>query len=82
MLQAHLYSQDDQDHLEIREVFNVHIQLYEPCTQTFFFPEKKICTIAFVLQITCLTVFPILSNFEYLATPSPKFSFYIFFIIF
>lgn len=60
MLQAHLYSQDDQDRLEIREVFNVHIQLYEPCTQTFFFSrKKKMCTIAFVLQTTCLTVFPI-----------------------
>lgn len=42
MLQAHLYSQDDQDHLEIREVFNVHIQLYEPCTQTFFSRKKKL----------------------------------------
>lgn len=73
MLQAHLYSQDDQDHLEIREVFNVHIQLYDPIRKLFFSPEKKNCTIAFVLQITCLTVFPILSNFEYLATP--KFSF-------
>lgn len=49
MLQAHLYSQDDQDHLEIREVFNVHIQLYEPCTQTFFFPEKKFV----LLQLFC-----------------------------
>lgn len=41
MLQAHLYSQDDQDHLEIREVFNVHIQLYDPIRKLFF-PEKKI----------------------------------------
>lgn len=74
MLQAHLYSQDDQDHVEIREVFNVHIQLYDPIRKLFF-SRKKNCTIAFVLQITCLTVFPILSNCEYLATPSPKFSF-------
>lgn len=37
MLQAHLYSQDDQDHLEIREVFN--IQLYDP-TETFFIFKK------------------------------------------
>lgn len=41
MLQAHLYSQDDQDHLEIREVFNVHIQLYDPIRKLFF-PEKNL----------------------------------------
>lgn len=37
MLQAHLYSQDDQDHLEIREDFNVHIQLNDPLETFIFF---------------------------------------------
>lgn len=47
MLQAHLYSQDDQDHLEIREVFNVHIQLYDP-TETSFLLQK-----IFALKLFC-----------------------------